>query len=257
MDLSILKNVNVLDKGFVRLVDFMGSDLRVCEAARVSTGSIADKGDEANQKLINYLYKNNHDSPFEKVVFEFHIKCPIFVARQWHRHRTQSFNEASARYKEFTWECYQPEVWRHQDVKNKQGSSLQDLYGDYEQDGLTDDMNAAYRTASKFYYDALHKNVTREQARTVMPVGQYTEFFATIKMRNLFEFLMLRMHDHAQFEIREYANALRDIITSIKSLKFSVEVFDKMQKLRYTFAKAVNKDMEGLLKYLEAFVEGE
>ena len=109
--------INVLDKGFVRLIDKMGDDYRVIQAARVSPGGEVSKGEKRDRGLINYLMKNEHWTPFEKIVFEFHIKCPIFVARQWMRHRICSYNEASGRYKIFEWECFVPESWRKQDEK--------------------------------------------------------------------------------------------------------------------------------------------
>ena len=196
--------------GFVQLVDMMGGDFRVLEAARVSTGSESRKGDEKDEKLIRYLMKNEHHTPFEKIVFEFHVKCPIFVARQWFRHRIGSFNEASARYKEFEWETYQPKEWRLQDTKNKQGST-----------GILDEsdtmkvqymVNQAYDIAHRAYLEMIDKGVAREVARIVMPVGIYTEFFWTVNFRSLLNFLKLRTDAHAQYEIRQYANEILHIL---------------------------------------------
>lgn len=247
--------MNVLDRGFVELVDKMGSDLRICEAARVSTGTTADKGNEKNRKLIRYLYKNEHLSPFEKVVLEFHVKCPIFVARQWFRHRTMSFNEQSARYKKFEWECYHPEEWRTQDIENKQGALEEefDILKRYGIDLVNRDLVDTYDSCQDFYDTSLAEGMAREQARIVMPVGQYTEFFMTVNLRNLFHFLELRMHEHAQWEIRQYANVICDIIKSIDDLKFSVEIFQEMQAIKYAVQRLVNEyeDLTSLPKQID------
>ena len=116
--------VKVLDFGEVELIDRMGDDYRILQSARVSTGSSAKKGDKEDRGLIRYLYKNQHLSPFEQVQFTFRIKCPIFVARQWFRHRTFSYNEYSGRYSKMIEEMYLPENFRVQGIKNHQGSGL-------------------------------------------------------------------------------------------------------------------------------------
>ncbi len=204
--------------GFVNLVDMMGDDFRVLEAARVSTGSEARKGDEKDRKLLRYLMKNEHHTPFEKIVFEFHIKCPIFVARQWFRHRIGSYNEKSARYKEFVWETYMPNEWRIQDAENKQGS----LIG--AKDAKIDYMVAqAYDAAKRAYEEMLHLGVARELARIVMPVGIYTEFFWTVNFRALLNFLKLRTDSHAQYEIRQYANEILRVIKATDKIPWTLE----------------------------------
>lgn len=249
----------VLDKGYVELVDFMGSDLRVCEAARVSTGSEADKGDVKNRGLIRYLYKNGHTSPFEKVVFEFHVKCPIFVARQWVRHRTQSWNEASARYKEFTWECHMPKEWRRQDTKNKQGSleEIDSIESIESIESLNFDTLSSFKKSQEAYEDALAFGIAREQARIVMPVSQYTEFFTTVNLHNLFHFLGLRLHPHAQKEIRDYAQAILFILKEMPELKYSVSVFEEVLKARYLFQESLAKydSLDKLEESLKEFIE--
>lgn len=211
------------DIGFVKLVDSMGDDYRVLEAARTSTGSEAIKGPEKDQKLINYLMKNEHHTPFEKLTFEFHVKCPIFVARQWFRHRIGSFNEASARYKEFEWETYQPKEWRLQDTKNKQGSS--EAIDPADGVKVQYMVNQAYEIAHRAYNELIDKGVAREIARIVMPVSMYTEFFWTVNFRSLMNFLKLRMDHHAQLEIRSYANAIYEIIEEEGKAPWSLEAF--------------------------------
>lgn len=245
----------VLDNGFVKLVDKMGSDYSILKAARTSTGSEASKGDKKDRGLIRYLYRHEHMSPFEFVSLQFHVKCPIFVARQWMRHRTFSFNEASARYKAFEWETFTPEEWRIQDIENKQSSN-----GLIDHQKLTTSMiHSTYDRSRKAYESMLEHNVAREQARTVMPVGQYTEFFASINLRNLLHFLELRMDDHAQHEIRVFADAIYEILTEQEDLKWTIEVFDDMRTLKELFREAADKafktkgGVEDFRKYLEEF----
>lgn len=228
---------NVLGSGFVKLVDMMGDDYSVLRAARVSTGSDVVKGEKKDRGLIRYLYRNDHLTPFEFVSLQFHVKAPIFVARQWFRHRTSSYNEASARYKEFEWETFTPDNWRLQDTKNKQSSN-----GEIDHQELTTSMvHSVYDRSRKAYESMLGHGVAREQARTVMPVGQYTEFFVSFNLRNLFHFLELRTDEHAQYEIRLFANAMLEIISEIDELKWSVEVFNDTNGLKQEFFRAMNK----------------
>jgi thymidylate synthase (FAD) len=213
---------DILDKGFLKLIDFIGGDLKVVLAARVSF-DMTPKGDERDKKLIEYLLKNGHLTPFEHSVFQFHVKCPIFIARQWMRHRWGSFNEVSSRYTEVKDEFYIPKQFRVQDTKNKQGSiddsSLPNdkLLKEYE-----NAIENSYRT-----YELLIKNgVAREMARMVLPVSQYTQFYWTVNARSLLNFLKLRMDDHAQYEIREYANAIHEIFK--EKMPWTWESFSKI-----------------------------
>lgn len=196
--------VPVLDRGFVRLVDFMGGDNAVVEAARVSYGQ-ASKGEAADRKLIAYLLKNQHSTPFEHAVFKFHVSCPIFVMRQWIRHRTSSYNEISARYTEVKDEFYVPREWRAQDVKNRQGSLPST---GLDQEGLTKIYEAQIRAGAGVYRDLLKAGVAREMARMVLPVSLYTQFYWTANARSLMNFLVLRADQHAQWEIQQFAEAL-------------------------------------------------
>lgn len=194
----------VLDKGFVRFVDFMGGDQGVVDAARVSYGG-KSKGEDADRKLIAYLLKHKHETPFEHAVFKFHIKCPIFVMRQWIRHRMASYNEISARYTEVKDEFYMPAQWRAQDVKNKQGSVAAPTL---DHAALSKAFEAQIQSALKTYKDMLAAGVARELARMVLPVNSYTEFYWTVNARSLMNFLSLRADVHAQWEIQQYAEAL-------------------------------------------------
>lgn len=213
-----MKQIDVLDKGFVRLVDSMGNDNRIVQAARVSTGA-GTKTPEEDTKLIGYLMRNQHWTPFEKVRFEFHVKLPIFVARQWMRHRMGSFNELSARYSEMPDEFWQPEPadLRAQSKTNKQVGEGALEGGDLTVDGF----NQAYVSAYGYYTWLLSRGVAREQARAVLPVGLYTQFYWTVDLRNLMAFLALRLDAHAQREIQIYGEALLELARPIAPVAFA------------------------------------
>lgn len=220
-----MSKTQVLDKGYIELVDLMGNDFRVLEAARVSTGASASKGPDKDKKLIDYLMANDHHTPFEKIVLEFHVKCPIFVARQWFRHRIGSFNEVSGRYKEIPWETYKPDKWRYQSDTDKQGS---DGFVDPVTSGSVDYMlQQSYAMAQRAYETLLEQGISRELARLVMPVGIYTEFFWTVNFRSLMNFLKLRMDSHAQFEIRQYANSIYTLADDSDKMPWTLSAFRK------------------------------
>ena len=208
--------IDVLDHGHVRLVDHMGDDMSVVRSARVSYDAVPRTGEDAgkDEKLINYLMRNGHTSPFEAVTLTFDVKAPIFVFRQWHRHRTWSFNEVSARYTELPAEFYIPaaEHLTTQASGNKQMRS-QDQVDDVKKAlGL---MIAQNEMAFQTYKTLIHAGVARELARSVLPVATYSQMFATVNLHNLFRFLTLRLHEHAQYEIRVYADAMLKLIEPI------------------------------------------
>ena len=199
--------IDVLDRGFVRLVDFMGSDQSVVTAARVSYGS-GSKGEEKDRKLITYMLTHDHMTPFEHAVFQFHVACPIFVMRQWIRHRIASTNEVSARYTEVKDEFYVPAQWRAPDAKNKQGSvDAPELDGQR----CTQVLREAYRNSYTAYQELLKAGAAREMARMVLPAALYTQFYWTLNARALMHFINLRADAHAQWEIQRYAEALAAI----------------------------------------------
>lgn len=206
----------VLDHGFVRLVDFMGSDLSIVRAARVSYNADWRTGEDAgkDEKLIHYLMKNRHTSPFESVTFTFEVKAPIFVLRQWHRHRTWSYNEVSARYAELPEEFYVPAVEQitTQSASNKQ---MRTEKPHPRADSHRSRLAAVCLDAFGAYKELLQDGVPRELARSVLPVATYSHMFATVNLHNLFHFLRLRLHIHAQHEIRVYAEALLALITPV------------------------------------------
>lgn len=221
--------INVLDHGFVRYVDHMGTDLRVAETARVSYKS-PSKGEEEDKKLLGYLYKNRHTSPFEMNKVMFNIKMPIFVARQYIRHRMQNVNEVSARYTELPNEFYVPARWRVQDKKNKQGSHPVEgdiffqpnhdnnpfMASDEQPPVIThkDLFNKVMKHCEdsyKVYEELLRIGVAREMARTVLPLNIYTEMYVCWDLKNLLHFIELRDDSHAQAEIQDYGKAIKTI----------------------------------------------
>jgi thymidylate synthase (FAD) len=214
-----LEKIDVLDHGFVRLVDSMGSDLSVVRAARVSYDGAwragVDQGSDT--RLINYLWRNNHTTPFEAVTFTFEIKAPIFVFRQWHRHRTWSYNELSARYRELPSEFYFPDpaLIGEQSVDNKQGRQIDDLGLIHQRATEVAELRRACFSAFDTYKNLLTAGWPRELARSVLPVNTYSHMFATVDLLNLLKFLTLRCHSHAQHEIRVYADAMKDLAMEV------------------------------------------
>lgn len=209
--------MKVLDHGVVNLVNFMGGDDAVVASARVSNGALyenASKGTEKDAKLISYLLNHRHGTPFEHSVFTFYIKCPIFVAREWMRHRIGSYNEVSGRYTEFDPEFYIPEHYRLQGQTNKQGSFYptgKDIvpYNLEDWDWMnTRDVQAITKKAYEVYKLLLARGIAKEMARMILPVNLYTQFYFTVNARALMNFLSLRMGEDAQFEIQRFAEAV-------------------------------------------------
>jgi thymidylate synthase (FAD) len=199
--------VRVLDHGFVRLDDAMADDLSVVNGARVSFARRREAMDESDEGLIRFLMRDRHGTPFEHNSFRFHIRCPIFVAREWMRHRVGSFNEFSLRYAKATDDFYVPAV---EDVRSQVGKP-----GAYSFEPVSEDvaeatrekLQAVYETAYLAYEQLVELGVARELARCALPVGAYTEFYWTINARSLMNFLSLRNAETAQREIRRYAEA--------------------------------------------------
>jgi len=207
---------NVLDHGYIALVESMGSDLSIVRNARVSYDAEWRAGEDAgkDEKLIKYLVKNNHTSPLEAVNFTFEVKAPIFVLRQWHRHRTWSYNEISARYSELPEEFYVPEIAQitTQHSSNKQMRTDEQHVNAFLFRNLMANQNKA---AFILYQDLIRDKCPRELARTVLPVATYSHMFATVDLHNLFKFIGLRSHEHAQYEIQVYSNAMLKIVKEI------------------------------------------
>ncbi len=204
--------VGVLDHGSVYLVEAMGTDNSVVQAARVSYGR-GTKTQREDRALIRYLMRNEHTSPFEMIQLKWHIKLPLFVANQWVRHRTGSFNFVSYRYSEAKEEFYVPDEdqLREQSGSNKQGRGerLSDGYTKACLDAINDHNRHAYQS----YRFLLESGLTRELARLVLPQNVYTEFYWSVNLHNWFRFHKLRSDSHAQWEIQQYAKAMELIIS--------------------------------------------
>ena len=206
----------VLDHGLVRLVDHMGNDLSIIRAARVSYDADWRTGEDEgkDEKLIAYLMKNHHTSPFEAVTFTFEVKAPLFVFRQWHRHRTWSYNEVSARYSELPEEFYVPEL---SDITTQSTSNKQMRTDAQHPQALLMQsyMRKSMMDAFALYKELLAQGCPRELARSVLPTSTYSRMFATVDLHNLFHFLRLRLQEHAQKEIRVYAEAMLELVEPI------------------------------------------
>ena len=216
MQLSTVKKTKVHDHGFVVLEDYMGNDLAIVNSARVSFNQESDEMDTANIRLVNWLMKERHGTPFEAPVFHFTVKAPLFVTREWMRHRIGSFNEWSARYSIIEPEFYIPQRSYVREQKGKPGA--------YYYEPMSDDTNIeatqlnltfAQQVAFNTYSDLLEKGVAKEVARICLPVGMYTKFKWTINLRALLNFLSLRNHEHAQAEIRDYAVEIEKLVTEV------------------------------------------
>jgi len=213
--------IPVLDSGYVQLVETWGSEERIIEAARMSTGKGfngwgEDGGPPGDEKLLRFLYENKHATPFEMAGLIIEVKAPIFVFREWHRHRTQSYNEMSARYTPMPDENYMPEVERCLIVstKNKQAGAAagaEEVNPEAAASWL-DDLQALYDQAEAVYQKGLRIGIPKEIARLPVPVARYSKMRASANLRNWLQFLTLRMHPAAQREIQSYARAVGHLV---------------------------------------------
>lgn len=193
--------------GFVRLDAAMADDLSVVNAARVSFARHSEALDDSDRGLIKFLMRERHGTPFEHNAFRFHVKCPIFVAREWFRHRIGSFNEFSARYSEMPAEFYLPDL---DNVRRQTGKPGSYVFERLEDEALRDNarhaMSVTAKGAIRMYNNLIAGGVAKELARTVLPVSMYTQFYWTVNARSLMNFLSLRTQSTAQLEIRQYAD---------------------------------------------------
>ena len=199
--------MRVLDHGFVRLDAAMADDLSVVNSARVSFGRRKDEMDASDAGLVRFLMRDRHGTPFEHNAFRFHVRCPIFVAREWFRHRVGSFNEFSMRYARATDDFYVPAVEDVRSQVGKPGAYTFEPVSDELAEQTREELRAAYEQAYATYERLVEAGVARELARAALPVGAYTEFFWTVNARALMNFLSLRNAETAQREIRRYAEA--------------------------------------------------
>lgn len=243
----------VLDHGFVRLVDYMGDDNAIVQAARVSYGA-GTKNVSSDRQLIRYLMRHRHTTPFEMCEVKFHVKLPIFVARQWIRHRTANVNEISGRYSEMVDEFYVPELdqIRPQSVINKQGRS-EDAFDTDEAAEIQAQLSGTQRELYSEYKESLDKNLARELARINLPLSLYTEWYWKIDLHNLFHFLHLRLDAHAQYEIRVFAEAMATITKELFPIAY--EAFEDYRLNSIGFTGPEIKILQQLLSSKELSVE--
>lgn len=244
--------VNVLDKGFVRLVGSFGDDSTICQSARVSYGT-GTKSLREDRGLIRFLLNHQHGTPLEMVFFRFHVKAPMFVFRQWHRHRVGiSINEKSGRYSELQEDCYLPELQRiqAQSKTNKQGSEGQ--IDPELQSVVQTKMQQEQQDVFSNYNKYLENGISRELARINLPVSTYSEMYWACNLRSLFHFIELRMTNHAQFEIREYAKAMFELIKPLVPL--ACEAFEDYVLHSVKFSKMEMIVLKNLLQTIEPII---
>ncbi|MBX3096583.1 MAG: FAD-dependent thymidylate synthase [Fimbriimonadaceae bacterium] len=251
-DALLDQEIKVLDKGFVRLVDYLGNDERIVQAARVSYGS-GTKSFRQDRALIHYLLRNDHTSPFEQVILTFHCKMPIFVARQWVRHRTARLNEISGRYSIMKDEFYVPSVdqMRGQSEDNKQARS-EDVVADGGR--MIDQMAEDQRQLYKHYQDMVAGGLAREIARANLPLSLYTEWYWQIDLHNLMRFLHLRMDSHAQYEIRVFAEAMAQCAKAVAPMAY--EAFEEHIVGAVRFSRAECAALAQMLSGGESGLDG-
>jgi len=229
------KEFKCLNAGFVRLIDFMGSDESIGQAARVSYGK-GTKTVNEDRGLIRYLMRHRHTTPFEMVELKFHVKLPIFVARQWIRHRTANVNEYSGRYSVMKDEFYVPETGaiHYQSKSNMQGRAPENVPAELRHKVL-EILTSTQRQTYAEYEQMVEEDIARELARIHLPLSLYTEWYWKIDLHNLFHFLALRLDRHAQYEIRVYAEAMAEITNTVAPMAW--EAFEDYGLKAKTFSR--------------------
>tara|TARA_Y100000991_G_C21933350_1_gene331842 strand:+ start:66 stop:989 length:924 start_codon:yes stop_codon:yes gene_type:complete len=242
LDRVLYKPFKVLDHGFIRVIDYMGDDSSIVQAARVSYGKGTKKLNQ-DKNLINYLLSHRHTTPFEMNEIKFHIKLPIFVARQWIRHRTANVNEYSARYSILDNEFYTPKI---DDIKPQSQQNNQGRSGEIEKD-LAKHYLSLMKENRKINFasykhllnvdedgkvlDEKKTGIARELARMVLPLSSYTQWYWKIDLHNLMHFLALRFDDHAQYEIRVYAEVMLDLMKKWVPLTYDAFVRNRVNSI--------------------------
>lgn len=211
--------------GSIELLDQMGDDLSIVNAARVSFNSESRELNERDEKLIYFLAKHKHWTPFEQNSIKFRVKCPIFITRQWMKHRTWVFNEISARYTKFDNTVYTPEDFREQSESNRQASIEAE---NIDQAKAHEVYENAIKASVDAYHQLLELGVCREQARGILPVGSHTQFITTVNLRNFMHWYYLRIACGAQWEIQQYARAAFELIKP--AFPVAMDCFDRLQK---------------------------
>lgn len=257
LDAQLGQEIPVLDHGFIRVVDYMGNDDAIVQAARVSYGT-GTKSVSDDRSLIRYLLRNRHTTPFEMAEIKLHVKLPIFVARQWIRHRTASVNEYSARYSVLDREFYlpTPQQVAPQSIDNKQGRGAPiDASGAAQAiSAMSDSAHRAYDTYTALLANsesdegAEQEGIARELARTVLPVSFYTQWYWKVDLHNLLHFLQLRADPHAQFEIRQYAEAILSVVRAWVPLTYEAFIDYRSEAVQFSGPA---------LKVIQALLSGE
>ena len=207
--------------GKIDLVQYMGEDITIVNSARVSFGVQKEELNEKDLKLINYLIKHNHTSTLEHNIATFRIKVPLYIRSQHHRHRTWSYNEISRRYTDVNIEFYVPKDFRTQHKSNRQSSNLDKINPTLNCDFWSGDATAseiyqeACNEALSIYNSLVESGICREQARGVLPQTMYTEYYATANLNNILKFISLRIHEGAQWEIKQLALGMLEIVSSL------------------------------------------
>jgi thymidylate synthase (FAD) len=234
----------VLRHGYVVLVDYMGNDAAIVQAARVSYGR-GTRSVRDDRGLIRYLLRHRHTTPFEMVEFKFLVRLPIYVARQWIRHRTASVNEYSARYSIVPdeYDLPDPDAVRQQSVTNRQGRG--EPLPPEVVERFRSDLDRVARTAYAAYEKAIADGVARETARILLPVAYYTEWYWKTNLHNLFHFLALRLDAHAQEEIRAYAAEIAAVARAVAPV--AMEAFEEFQVGGLELSRSELKALRGLL----------
>jgi len=228
----------VLDKGFVEVIDTLGSDLTVVNSARVSFGKRKEVYDKSDRALVKFLAKHKHFSPFRHMVVQFHLKAPEFVMRQWYKHvvgiettssyptKDHAWNEISGRYTPVS-DYYIPEVWRKQSQDNKQASEGE--LDDLQQKRMNHLYDRYLKDVERVYETMVQTGMAKEQARIVLPLSQYTEVYWTASFQAIMNFIELRDETTAQWEIQQYAKCLKEMMYDIypETVKIWSEVYWK------------------------------
>jgi thymidylate synthase (FAD) len=243
---------NVLDHGFIRVVDTMGDDNAIVQAARVSYGQ-GTKTKQDDESLINYLMRHYHSTPFEMNEIKFHIKLPIFVARQWIRHRTANVNEYSGRYSIMDNEFYVPENIGIQSTSNKQGR--EEFSDDIKKVDFQLSVQKLSEMAYERYENSIEDGIARELARIQLPVNYYTQWYWKIDLHNLFHFLRLRADEHAQYEIREYAKVICNIVKEWCPIAY--RAFEKYRLNSVSFSEPELQILSQKLRLLDKLVKNQ
>jgi thymidylate synthase (FAD) len=214
----------MIDRDFVVLEDAMADDLSVVNSARVSFKQKSQELTTSDEALINFLMRERHGTPFEHNAFRFYIKCPVFVAREWFRHRVGSFNEVSGRYTELATRAYTPPAYDIRRQTGKPSSYMFEPMEDIASECAVDIIQESYSMSFDTYHDLLRMGVAKELARMVLPMGLFTEFYWTVNARSLMNFLSLRSAPNAQREIRIYADLVEDLFAEKMPVTYSAWV---------------------------------